>query len=181
MKQKNLLLLIWTLMWNLWNIQIRIVEFLSQKWTSGPYGFAILHVLGIGFGFFLPDRAYGTGPGCNQSLFRILIYTSLYKACKTKNNSIKKTRPGRVVKCVSAIENVCIYVIFSFLFTITKISHHLSIEINLSQSNYSKIGKRTCYRYVYTQFLAAKIWSFINHSTSKWVTESEAISLFALY
>ena len=63
MKQKNLLLLIWTLLWNLWNIQIRIriAEFRSQKWTLGPYKFAISHV--FGFGFYLSDRVYGTGPG----------------------------------------------------------------------------------------------------------------------
>ena len=36
---------------------------LSQKWTLCPYGFAILHVFGYGFEFFLSDRAYGTGPG----------------------------------------------------------------------------------------------------------------------
>ena len=29
----------------------------------GPYDFAISHVFGFGFGFFLLDRAYGTGPG----------------------------------------------------------------------------------------------------------------------
>ena len=40
---------------------MKIAEFLSKKWTLGPYDFAISHVFGFGFGFFLlDDRAYGT-------------------------------------------------------------------------------------------------------------------------
>ena len=35
-----------------------------QKWTLGPYAFAIWNV--FGFGFFLLDKAYGTGPGTTR-------------------------------------------------------------------------------------------------------------------
>ena len=56
----HLLLLIWTLLWNLWNIQIRIriAEFRSQKWTLGPYKLAISHV----FGFFPFGWGIWNGP-----------------------------------------------------------------------------------------------------------------------
>ena len=63
MKQKNLLLLMWTLLWNLWTFRIRIAEILSQKWTLGPNALAIFKLFGFGFGVFLSDRAYGPGPG----------------------------------------------------------------------------------------------------------------------
>ena len=35
---------------------------LSQKWNLGSYA---LPIFGFGFGFFLSDRAYGTGPDQN--------------------------------------------------------------------------------------------------------------------
>ena len=63
MKQKYLLLLIWFILWNLWNIQIQIAKFLSKKWALGPYDFALSQVFGFGDGFFLLVRAYRTGPG----------------------------------------------------------------------------------------------------------------------
>ena len=55
-KQKNLLLLIRTLLWNLWNIQIQIPTILSIEWTLGPYTLTIWNV--FGFGFFLLDLGH---------------------------------------------------------------------------------------------------------------------------
>ena len=68
MKLKNLLSLIRTLLWNLWNIQIKITDSLSEKWILGPYTLAIWNVFGCRFGIILLDRAHGTDPGQNSLL-----------------------------------------------------------------------------------------------------------------
>ena len=51
-------------MWNLWNIQIQIAEFLSVEWTFGQYT-----ILRFGTISDLDFIAYGTGPGVPDSAY----------------------------------------------------------------------------------------------------------------
>ena len=48
----------------------------------GKYGFAISHVFGFGFGFFLSDRAYRTGPAIHPTpVKRCSFNCQLFQGC----------------------------------------------------------------------------------------------------
>ena len=77
---------------------MKIAEFLSKKWTLGPYDFAISHVFGFGFEVFLLDRAYGTGPGTEHGERQFLASPSPLSLSKNRpfflyssNNYMKST------------------------------------------------------------------------------------------